>query len=123
MAGCAEEHHTRKVGFGETGDTDSKGGGRSQGVVKFLQGGGAINSNVWVGDVVNFIVNGKEGIWDIHRVPVNDHRGEIEGRRRQDMGDARGRRRVRGIGNPFGEYLHRATSGNRGSVGGATSLI
>ena len=39
------------------------------------------------------------------------------------MGDAVVGRRTRGIGNPVGEDLHRETVGNRGAVGGATSLI
>ena len=43
--------------------------------------------------------------------------------RRQDIGDARGGRRTRGIRIAVGEDLHRETTGNRGAVGGATSLI
>ena len=35
------KHHARKVGLGEAGDTNLTGGGRSQGVSKFIQGGGA----------------------------------------------------------------------------------
>ena len=42
---------------------------------------------------------------------------------RQDMWDAGGRRRTRVSGNPVGEYLHIDTAGNRGAVGGATSLM
>ena len=43
--------------------------------------------------------------------------------REWDMGDAGGRRHMRGSGNPVGHDLHRATAGNRGAVGGDTSLI
>ena len=39
------------------------------------------------------------------------------------MEGARGRRYARAIGNPVQYDLHRATTGNRGAVGGATSLI
>ena len=49
------------------------GGGRNQGVGNFLQGIGAGNSIVWVGDVVPFCVNGKEGRVDTHGVPVTGH--------------------------------------------------
>ena len=42
---------------------------------------------------------------------------------RQDMEYARGGRRTRGNGNLLREDLHRETSGNRGAVGGAISLI
>ena len=66
LAGCEVEHHARKVGLGETGDTALTGGGRSQGVGNFLQGGGAGNSTVWVGDVVPFDSNGEEGGRDTH---------------------------------------------------------
>ena len=55
-------------------DTTSTRGGRSQGVGKFLQGGGAGNSILWVGNVGPFDVNGKENRWDAHRVPANYHR-------------------------------------------------
>ena len=39
------------------------------------------------------------------------------------MGDSGGRRHMRGSGNPVGQGLHRGTTGNRGVVGGAMSLI
>ena len=39
------------------------------------------------------------------------------------MRDSGGRRHTRGSGNPVGSDLHRATAGNRGTVGGAMSLI
>ena len=42
---------------------------------------------------------------------------------RWDMGDARGRRRMIGSGNPVGKDLHRGTSGNHVTVGGAFPLI
>ena len=45
--------------MGEARVTASIGGGRSQGVEKFLQGGGAGNSIVWVRNVGPFVVNGK----------------------------------------------------------------
>ena len=53
------EHHARKVGLGETGDTSLTVRGITQGVAKFLQGGGEGNSIVWVGDVGPFVVNGE----------------------------------------------------------------
>ena len=58
MAGCAAEHHARKVGLGETGDTALTGKGRTQGVGNFLQVNGAGNSNVCVVDVGTFGGNG-----------------------------------------------------------------
>ena len=59
--------------WGDVRDTTSTGGGRSQGVGKFLQGGGAGNYIVWVGNVGSFSVNGKEDRGEAHRVPENDH--------------------------------------------------
>ena len=52
MDGCSEEHNVCKVGLGETGDTDSTGGERTQGVGKFLQSDGAGGAIVRSGDVV-----------------------------------------------------------------------
>ena len=112
-----------RVGLGVAGGTASTGGGRTQGVVKFLQEGGAGDSILWVGYMGPFGVNGKEGREDTHRVPTTDHGEESEAIRRWDMGDAGDRRCTRGIGNSVGEDLSRATSGNRGALGGATSLI
>ena len=63
-----------KVGLGETGDTAPTGRGITQGVGIFLQGGGAGDYTVWVGDVDTFGVNGKDGRGDTHGVPANDHR-------------------------------------------------
>ena len=102
MTGCVAEHHARKVGLGETGDTAAAGGGRTQGVGNFLQGGGAGNSIVWVGDVVTFGVNDEEGRGHTHGVPGTDNREAREAIRRWDMGDAGGRRRTRGSGNAVG---------------------
>ena len=45
--------------MGEARDTTSTGGGRYQGLGNFLQGGGAGDSIVWVGNVATFGVNGK----------------------------------------------------------------
>ena len=96
------KYHARKVGLGEARDTTSTGGGRSQGIGKFLQGGGAGNSIVWVGNMGLFVVNGKEDRGDSHIVLVNDHREESKVIRRWDMGDSGGRRHTRGSGNPVG---------------------
>ena len=74
MAGCAAKHYARMVVLGEARDTTLTGGGRSQGVGKFLQGGGAGDYIVWVGNVDPFGVNGKEDRGDAHGVPENDHR-------------------------------------------------
>ena len=70
-----------------------------------------------------FKVNGKEDRGDAHKVPVNDHGEESEAIRREEMADSGGRRHMRGSGNLDGQDLHRATAGNCGAVGGATSLI
>ena len=70
-----------------------------------------------------FGVNGEEGRGESHGFPVTDHGEVSEAIRRQDMGDVRGERRTRGIGNPVGEDLQRETEDNRGAVGGAKSLI
>ena len=56
---------TRLV-WGEARDTTLTGRGRSQGVGKFLQGGGEGDSIVWVGNVGPFRVNGKEDRGDAH---------------------------------------------------------
>ena len=117
MASCAAKNYVRKVGMGEARETTSTGGGRSQGVGKFLQGGGASNSIVWVGNVYPLGVNGKEDRGDEHGVTVNDNGEESEAIKIWAMGDAGGRRHTRGSGNPVGYYLHRVTAGNRGSVG------
>ena len=117
------KHHARKVGLGEARETNWKGGCRCQGVGKFIQGGGASDSIVWVRKMGPFGVNGKEDRGGAHRVPTNDHREERKAIRRWDMGDARGRRHTRGSRNPVGQDLYRETSGNLVTVGGATSLI
>ena len=109
--------------MGENGGTASEVGRRTQGVRNFLQGGGAGNSIVWVGDVGPFAVNGKKGRGGTHGVPATDHREEIEETRIQNMGDAGDRRRTTGSQNPVGKDLHKATAGNGGVVGGAKSLI
>ena len=83
-------------------DTTSTRGGRSQGVGKFLQGSGAGDSIVWVGNVGPFGVNGKEYRGDAHGVPADDHGEESEAISRWDMGDAGGRRHTIGSGNPVG---------------------
>ena len=107
----------------ETGDTASTGGGITQGVGNFLQGGGTGDSIVWFGDVGNFGGSGEEGRGYTHRVPATDNVDVSEAVRRRDMGDAGGGRRTRGIGKAVSKDLHIATTGNRGAVGGATSLI
>ena len=78
------------------------GGGGFQGVGKFLQGGDAGGSIVWVGKVGPLSVNGKEDRGYTHVVPDNDHGNEIGAIRRWDMGDARVGSRTRGSGNPVG---------------------
>ena len=123
MAVCAAKHHAREVGLGEAGNTTLEVGGRYQGVGKFIQGGGAGNSSLWVGDVGTFGINGEEDRGDTHGVPETNHREESEVVRRWDMGDARGGRRTRGSRNPVGWDLHIVTAGNLGAVVGSTSLI
>ena len=88
MARCVEKHHARKVGLREGWDTTLTGGGRSQGVVNFLQGGGSGDSIVWDGNVGPFVVNGKEDIGDAHGVTENDHGEENKTIRRWDTEDA-----------------------------------
>ena len=73
MADCAEEHHARKVGLGETGDTALTGKGRPHGGNNFLQGGGSRNPTVWVIDVGPFGVNGEKVRGDTHGFPATDH--------------------------------------------------
>ena len=102
MVGCAAKHHACKVGLGEARDTTLTGGGRYQGVGKFLQGGGAGDSIVWVGNVGTFDVNGKEDRGDVHGAPVNDYGEVSESIRRWDMGDARGKSHTRVSRNPVG---------------------
>ena len=69
-------------GLGEAGDTTLTGGGRIQGVDKFIQGGGAGDYIVWVRDVGHFGVNDEEGRGETHRVPATDHGEEREAIRR-----------------------------------------
>ena len=59
--------------MGGARDTTLTGGGIYQGFSKFLQGGGAGNSIVWVGNVGPFSVNVNEYRGDTHGVPANDH--------------------------------------------------
>ena len=98
-------------------------GGINQGVGNFLQGSGTGDSIVWVGYVGNFGVNVEEGRGYTHVVPATDHGEAREDIRRQDMGHAGSCRRTRVRGNPLGENIHVDTAGNRGAVGGTTSLI
>ena len=98
------------------------GGVITYGVGNFLQGGGAVDSIVWVKDVGTFGVHDEEGRGYTHRVPATDHGDAREAVRRWDMGDIRGRRRTRASGNTVGEDLHRAMAGNSGAVGGAKLL-
>ena len=98
---CRNIVRARSV-WGEARDTTLTGGGRSQGVGKFLQGGGAGNSIVRVGNVGPFGVNDKEDRGDAHRVPANDHREESGAMRRWDIGDAGGRMHTRGRRNLVG---------------------
>ena len=102
MAGFAGKHHALKVGMGEARDTTSAGGGRYRSVGKFLQGGDAGNSIVWVGNVGPFGVNGKENRGNAHGVPVNCHGEESKAIRRWDMVDAGFRSHTRGSRNPVG---------------------
>ena len=81
------EHHARKVGLGETGETALTGRGRPQGGGNVLQSGGSSNITVWLGDVGPYGGNGEEGRRVTHRLPQIDH-GEasaLDGR--GDMGD------------------------------------
>ena len=96
----AAKHHARKVSLGEARGAPSKVGGRSQGVGKFPQGGGAGDYIVWVRNVGPFGVNGKEDRGDTYGVPANDHREESKEIRRWDMGDSGGGRHKRGRGDP-----------------------
>ena len=98
----------RKVGLGEARDTTLTGGGRSQVVSKFLQGGGAGYSIVCFINVGPFGVNGKEDRGDSHGGYENDHRKESKYIRRWDMGDSGGRRHMRGSRKPVGlDYIER----------------
>ena len=123
MDGCAAEHHARKVSLGETGDTDSTRGIRNQGVGKFLQGGGAGNFTVWVGDVGPFSVDGEEGGRGTHWDYFSDNGKLSKAAKIRDMGDVWGRRCTGGSRNTDGEDLYMETAGKCGSVGGATSSI
>ena len=87
------EHHARKVGLGETGDTALTVRGRPQGGGNVLQGGGPINTTVWFGDVGNFGRNGEEGIRVTHRFP------------KIDLGEASAVDRRRDVGNDGGEIV------------------
>ena len=88
--------------MGEARDTTSTGGGISKGVGKFIQGGGAGNSIVWVVNVGLFCVNCKDDRDDAHGVPANYHGEESDAIKRWDMGNVRGRSHTIGSRNPVG---------------------
>ena len=67
-----------KVALGETFETDLMREDRTQGIGNFIQGGGAGNSTVWVGDVGPFGDNGEECGRYTHWVPLSDHGGLSE---------------------------------------------
>ena len=90
------------VVLGEARDTTLTVGGRSQGASKFLQGGDAGDSIVWVINVGPFGFNSKEDRGDAHGVTENDHREEIKTIRRWDMGYAKDRSHTKESGNPVG---------------------
>ena len=123
MAGCAAEHHARKIGLRETRDTALKSGGRTKGIDNCLQGGGAGNSTVWVGSVGPFGDNGEEVGRYTHWVTLSDQGEASEAAKIRDIGDAWGGRRTGGSGETVCGDLHIETAGNLGSVGGATFLI
>ena len=99
MAVCAEKHHASNVGLREAKDTTLTGEGRSQGVGKFIQGGGTGNSIVWVRNMGPFSVNEKEDREDAHVVPANVHGEESKSIIRWDKADAWGRINTRGSRN------------------------
>ena len=99
MDSCAAKRHGHKVSLGEVRDTNLTGGGRSQVVGKFLQGGGSVNSILWVVNVGPSRVYGKEDRGYAHGFPVNDHGEDSKAIRRWEMGDAGVRRHTRGSGN------------------------
>ena len=113
----------RKVGLGETGGTTLKVRGRPQGGRNVLQGGGSSGPTVWIEHVGNFGSNVEEGGRDAHRVPHKYLREESLVGRIQYVGHTRFGRSARGSGNKVGNDLHREMTGNRGTVGGATTTI
>ena len=66
--------------------------------------------------------NVEEGRGDTYRVPETDHEDASKAVMRQGTADAGRGRRTRGSGNTVDEDLNILTTGNRGSVGGTTSL-
>ena len=96
------KNHAHKVGPGEARDTTLTGEFRSQGVSKFIQGSGAVDSIVWARNVGPLGVNGKEDRGNAHGVSANDHGEESETIRIWDMGEAGRRRHAGGIENPVG---------------------
>ena len=89
-----------KVSIGEAGDTTLAGGGRTQVVGKFIQGGGAGDYIVGVRYVGPFGVNSKEDREYTHIVPETGNREEREAIMRCDMGNAGVGRRTRGGWSP-----------------------
>ena len=59
MAVCAAKHHARKFGMEEARYNTLTGGGKSQGVGKFIQGSGAGDAIVWIRNMDTFGVNGQ----------------------------------------------------------------
>ena len=120
MAVDTEEHHARKFGLGESGETATMGRGRPQGGGNFLQGGVTSNITVWSREVGNFGGNGEEGRRGTHSLPQTDH-GEVsvaDGIR--NVGDSWGGSSAGISRNAVGDDLYRETADNCGTVGDVT---
>ena len=117
------EHNARKVGMGDTGETDLTGRGRPQGGGNVLQGGGSSNNTVCIGDVGIFGSNVEEGRRDTYMVPQTYHGEASAAVRRQEVGDIWGGSSVGSSGNTFTDDLYRDMTGNCIPVGGVATTI
>ena len=92
--------------MGETWYTATTGRVRTQGVGNVLQGGGAGNPTVRVGDMGTFGGHGEEGGRGTHWVPSEYH-GEVSATvNRRSVGNTWGGRRTGGSGNAVVDDLH-----------------
>ena len=121
MAGCAAEHHARKVGLGDSRDTALTGRGIPQGGSNVLQGGGPGNTDVWFRDVGTFGGNGEESRRAAHRFTHTYHREVSAEDRRRYVGEAQDPSSAGRGRNSVNNDLYKETSGNHGTVGGVTN--
>ena len=98
------------------------GRGRPQGGVNVIRSSITNNITVWFRDVGSF--GRTERKVEERTTGSSDRSREARSAiRRQDVGDARGRKSAGVSRNAVGDYLYREMTGNRGTVDGVTTTI